>query len=96
LKDVAEILQTVQAKPHIISRKEKNCYLLVNRKNGAVLAVNDLGIEIWNMMKEKVMIKNVIEELAKKYDVAFEESKGEVMRFVRELSVNEFLEMHTV
>lgn len=86
-----ELSQVVQAKPHIFSRKEKNCYLLVNRQNGAVLVVNDLGIEIWNSMKEKVKVVDIIEKLMRKYSVKFQDSKRETTRFVEELLENEFL-----
>jgi hypothetical protein len=81
----------VQAKPHIISRKEKNCYLLVNRENGRVLVVNDVGIEIWNATKEKIKVADVIEKLMKKYGVKFEDSKRETTKFVKELLRNELL-----
>lgn len=91
--DNVKLSQTVQAKPHIIIRKEKNCYLLVNRENGAVLAVNDLGIEMWKYLTKRTTIERVVRKLAEKYKVGFESSKMETLKFIEELLKNDFLKM---
>lgn len=93
MKSEIKLSQTVQSKPHIISRKEENCYLLVNRKNGAVLVVNDLGIEIWNYMSRKIRVGEIVEKLMKKYDVEFEHSERETIKFIDELLKNGFLDL---
>lgn len=81
----------VQSKPHIISRKEKNCYLLVNRENGAVLVTNSLGMEIWNQMSKKQRMVDIVKKLMERYGVEFEESKAETVKFVDELLKNDFV-----
>lgn len=72
-------------KPHIIVRKEKNCYLLVNRENGAILAVNDVGIAIWHQLSNKMTVKELIQKMMEKYNVNFELSKRETVRFIKSL-----------
>lgn len=91
MKKEIKLSQTVQSKPHIISRKEKNCYLLVNRENRAVLVVNDLGIDIWNQISSKTAVRDLIEKLMKKYNVQFQLAKRETIKFLTELLNNEFL-----
>lgn len=93
MKVEIKLSQAVQSKPHILSRKEKNCYLLVNRKNGTVLVVNDLGIEIWNQISRKIMVKDLVENLAKKYNVEFELSRTETIKLLEELLQNDFLSL---
>lgn len=63
----------------------------MNRENGAVLVVNELGVEIWNIIKEKIKLMELIKKLAKKYDVTFADSKREATKFIEELFKNEFV-----
>lgn len=91
MKDQIGISQIVQSKPHIISRKEKNCHLLVNRENGVVLVINDLGLGIWKIMAEKIRVKEIVAKLMNKYNVEFEDSKRETIKFINELVKNNFL-----
>lgn len=95
MKDQIGLSQIVQSKPHIISRKEKNCYLLVNRENGVVLVINDLGLEIWRIMREKIRVKEMVEKLMNKYNVEFEDSKRETVKFINELLKNNFLYLNS-
>jgi hypothetical protein len=61
------------------------------RQARALLVVNDLGIEIWNTMKDKIKVADIIEKLMKKYGVKFDDSKRETTKFVEELLRNELL-----
>lgn len=80
-------------KQHIIVRKEKNCYLLVNRENGAILAVNEVGIDIWYQLSNKMTVKELIQKMMEKYNVNFELSKRETIRFIKNLLDNGFAEI---
>jgi len=91
VKNEIKLSQMVQSTPHVICRKEKNCYLLVNRKNSAVLVVNDVGMEIWNHMSMRITVGEIVEKLRKKYDVEFEDSKRETIKFIKELLENGFI-----
>jgi len=88
-----KLSHTVKPEPHTLCRKEKNCYLLVNRKNGAVLVVNDLGIDIWNHISEKITVEELVKKLMKKYHVRFELSLKETLKFIEELLRNEFVHL---
>jgi hypothetical protein len=90
MENKMELFHVVKPKPNIIVRKEKNCYLLVNRENGAILAVNDVGIDIWNQILGRITVKELIERLMKKYNIEFELSKQETLKFIKELLKNGF------
>jgi len=88
-----ELFQVVKPKPNIIVRKEKNCYLMVNRENGAILAVNDVGIDIWNQISGRITVKELIERVMEKYNIEFELSKEETLKFIKELLKNGFAQI---
>lgn len=91
MKKEVKLSQVVQSKPHIIIRKEKNCYLLIDREKRAVLVVNDLGMDIWNQISRKTAVKDLIGKVMKKHNVQFEPAKREAIKFLTELLNNEFL-----
>jgi hypothetical protein len=80
----------VERKPNIIVRKEKNCYLLVSRQSGTVLAINNIGLDAWNLLTG-VPVMTVIKKLAEKYTVEFEECKEEIVKFLEKLVENNLI-----
>ncbi|MEM2105494.1 MAG: PqqD family protein [Candidatus Bathyarchaeia archaeon] len=90
MKDKIKLSHVIIPKPHIIARKEKNCYLLVNRENGAILAVNDVGMDMWHQLFNKMTVGELIQKIMEKYNVKFELSKKETIKFIENLLKNEF------
>lgn len=86
-----DILQKrVEQKPNIIVRKEKNCYLLVSRQSGVVLAINEIGLDAWSLLTG-ASVSDVIKKLADKYEVSFEECKEEIIKFLEKLVENNLI-----
>jgi len=83
------LFRKLHPEPNVVVRREENCYLLVNRKNGKVLAINSVGLEIWRLLSE-FTIKDIINTIAEKYEVDRTSCKEEVLKFVKKILENDF------
>lgn len=83
----------VERKPNIIVRKEKNCYLLVSRQSSVVLAINEIGLEAWNLLTG-VSVMSVVKKLAEKYKVELEECGEEIIKFLEKLVENNLITLY--
>lgn len=52
---------------------------------GAYFMLNDVGTKIWDMIKEVVSIREIVDSLLDEYDVEEEECKNEVIEFIQQL-----------
>jgi len=73
--------------PNVIVRKEQNCYLLVNRNNGKVLVINDVGFKIWHLLPE-LTIKAIIDRIVEEYQVDEILCEQEVLKFAKKMLQN--------
>jgi len=67
----------------------------VNRENGIVLVLNDLGMEIWNCLSDKVTIEDVVKKFAEKYNAELEVVSEEILNFIKKLLENGFLNCYS-
>lgn len=82
----------VKQKPNVIVRKEENCYLLVNRKNGKLLVIDDIGFKTWTLL-QKAPVKAVVKKLAREYAVDAATCEEEVTKLTKRLLAYGFVEL---
>jgi hypothetical protein len=84
------LLARVNRKPHIVVRKEENGYLLVNRENGIVLALNEIGYETW-LLLVGLQVKEITERISKKHSIRIDECQEQVLKLVNILLENDYV-----
>jgi len=59
--------------------------VLMNMETGDYLGINNVGSDIWNLLKEPISVRELIEKVLENYDVAEVQCVAEVNDFLKKI-----------
>ena len=70
-----------------------NEVVMMNVESGKYYGMDAIGSRIWELIKEKVQVTEVIETLLEEYDVSWEQCRKDVLDFLNELYAQNLVEV---
>ncbi|MFB4168919.1 lasso peptide biosynthesis PqqD family chaperone [Virgibacillus sp. JSM 102003] len=74
---------------HMVSQKEGNIVsdmdgekVMLSIHNGKYYNLGEMGGEIWELIKEPIIVQNLIAALTEQYDVEYSECEEQVLSFL--------------
>jgi predicted deacetylase len=77
--------------PKIIEREEENCYLLINRKNGHKLVLNESSFYVWTLC-DNTHMNDIIKKVVDEFDMDEKEAEEKIHALIDVLSQKGFIE----
>ncbi len=77
--------------PKIIEREEENCYLLINRRNGQRLVLNESSFYVWTLCKDST-VKDVIKTVVEEFELDEKEAEEQITPVIESLHQKGFIE----
>lgn len=59
--------------------------VMMNLEKGKYFALNLVGSIIWEMLEEPLNVENIIHNILEEYDLAYEQCKDDVIRFLNNM-----------
>jgi len=59
--------------------------VMMNIQSGKYFGMDAVGSRIWQLIEEKIRVKDIIAELLEEYDVTEEQCRSDVLEFLNEL-----------
>lgn len=76
--------------PRIIQREEENCYLLINRKNGQKLVLNESSFYVWKLCEDST-VEDVIKKVVEKFGIDEKEAEEQIPPIIESLYEKGFI-----
>lgn len=76
----------------IIEREEENCYLLINRRNGQKLVLNDSSFFVWKLCEDST-VEDVIKKVVEQYKIDEKAVEEQIVEVIESLHQKGFIEM---
>ena len=67
--------------------------VMMNIQTGKYYGLDEIGSRIWELMEQKIQVKEIIEQLQKEYDVNEQQCKTDVLNLLNELKSNQLIEI---
>jgi hypothetical protein len=67
--------------------------VMMNIESGRYYGMDAVGSRIWELISEKIRVRDLIAALMKEYDVGEEQCRSDVMEFLHELSDQNLIEI---
>lgn len=77
--------------PNIVTRIINSKALLVNYENNELFWLNSSGIFLWDLLSKSIQIEILIKKFQRKYQVNFQSTKQEVVKFISNLFKEQFI-----
>ena len=71
--------------PDLISRSNGDVLMIYNKGNGDMYEINDVGKDIFYLLKEQLSIPDLLTKLSESYDVEVSEIVGDVSEFLKRM-----------
>jgi predicted deacetylase len=78
--------------PKIIEREEENCYLLINRRNGQKLVLNESSFYVWKLCEDST-VEDVIKKVVEEFNLDEKEAEEEITNAIETLYQKGLIEM---
>lgn len=78
--------------PKIIEREEENCYLLINRKNGQKLVLNESSFFVWQLCEDST-VEDIIKKVVDEFDIDEKTAEEQIPPIIESLHQKGFIEM---
>jgi len=65
----------------------------MNIQTGKYYGLDEIGTRIWELMKEEIEVKKIINELRKEFDVSEQQCKKDVLTLLGDLEKNQLIEV---
>ena len=62
--------------------------MMLNVEQGAYYSLDPIAAEIWNMLEKPARVRELAEQLQKRYDVTPEQCQADVLAFLEEMHGN--------
>ncbi len=76
--------------PRIIQREEENCYLLINRKNGQKLVLNESSFYVWKLCEDST-VEDVLKKVVEKFGIDEKEAEEQIPPIIESLYEKGFI-----
>ncbi len=67
--------------PKIIAREEENCYLLINRRRGEKLVLNESSYFVWTLCEDST-VEDIIKKVIEKYGIDEKTAKDQITNLI--------------
>ena len=67
--------------------------VMMNIQTGKYYGLDEVGSRIWELMEHKILVKEIIEQLQKEYDVSEQQCKTDVLNLLNDLKSNQLIEV---
>ncbi len=78
--------------PKIIEREEENCYLLINRRNGQKLVLNESSFYVWKLCEDST-VEDVIKKVVEEFNLDEKEAEEQITNAIETLYQKGLIEM---
>lgn len=78
--------------PKIIEREEENCYLLINRRNGQKLVLNESSFYVWKLCEDST-VEDVIKKAVEEFNLDEKEAEEQITNAIETLYQKGLIEM---
>jgi len=82
---------TIQLDPELLYSKIGDEIVLLTIESGKYFKVDAVGSRIWEIIKEPIIIKLLLNQLTEEYDVSFEQCQQDVMEFLERLKEDQLI-----
>lgn len=76
--------------PKIIEREEENCYLLINRRNGQKLVLNESSFFVWKLCDGST-VEDVINTVVEQFEIDKETAGEQITDIIESLYQKGFI-----
>lgn len=77
--------------PKIVQREEENCYLLINRRNGQKLVLNESSFYVWKLCEDSA-VEDIIKKVVEKFGIGKKEAEEQIPPIIESLYEKGFIE----
>lgn len=77
--------------PKIIEREEENCYLLVNRRNGQKLVLNESSFYVWKLCDGST-VEEIVRKVVEEFGIDKEMAEEQITNIIESLYQKGFVE----
>ncbi|MBU7016758.1 MAG: PqqD family protein [Theionarchaea archaeon] len=78
--------------PKIIEREEENCYLLINRRNGQKLVLNESSFYVWKLCEDST-VEDVVRKVVEEFNLDEKEAEEQITNAIETLYQKGLIEM---
>ena len=83
----------VQINEDIVSRNLQGEMVLLNLKTNLYCGLDHVGTKIWHLLNKHKLLKDVLNELIREYDVSEKQCTEDLLNFVRMLKEKDLIEI---
>ena len=76
---------------HVMVRQLGDECVMLDMASGYYFGLDAVGARIWQLLSETSSLAEIVERLAREYDVTPEQAESDLVRFVEELKANGLL-----
>jgi hypothetical protein len=62
--------------------------MMLNVEHGAYYSLDSIGAEIWKLLEQPTMVRQLVEQLRQRYNVSPEQCQADVLAFLDEMQKN--------
>jgi len=77
--------------PKIIEREEENCYLLINRRTGQKLVLNESSFFVWKLCEDST-VDDIIKKVVEKFELDEKEAEQKIKNVIESFYQKGFIE----
>jgi hypothetical protein len=77
--------------PKIIEREEENCYLLINRRTGQKLVLNESSFFVWKLCEDST-VDDIIKKVVEKFELDEKEAEQKIGNVIESFYQKGFIE----
>jgi len=88
-----DINSTVKRNEEVFASEVDGEAVMMNIQTGKYYGLDEIGTRIWELMKEEIEVKKIINELRKEFDVSEQQCKKDVLTLLGDLEKNQLIEV---
>ena len=81
----------VRRNEEVFASEIDNEVVMMNIQTGKYYGLDEIGSRIWELMKQKIKVKDLIKKLLEEYDVSEQECEKDVLELLMELQSNDLV-----
>jgi len=84
---------TIKRNNEVFASEIDDEVVMMNIQSGKYFGMDAIGSRIWQLVEEKIRVKDIIAQLLEEYDVTEEQCRSDVLEFLNELYEQNLVEV---
>jgi hypothetical protein len=91
--NVLSIKTKIKIKADVVSRQVDNEEVILNLLSGTYFGLDEIGTQIWTLIKNKTPLSDIVEKISEEYEVPPKQAEGDLLKLIKSFKKCELIDL---